>query len=72
MDIVSLGKLIKTLRKEKGITQEELAFKLGVTTSAVSKWETGKNSPDITMLQMLSDIFDISLEEIYQENEDGI
>lgn len=65
MDIVGLGKLIKTLRKEKNMTQEDLASKLGVTISAISKWETGKNSPDMTMLQKLSEILRVSLEEIY-------
>jgi len=65
MDIANLGKLIKTLRKEKKMTQEDLASKLGVTISAISKWETGKNSPDITMLHRLSEVLEISLEELY-------
>ena len=69
MDIASLGKLIKTLRKEKKMTQEDLASKLGVTISAISKWETGKNSPDISMLHKLSEILNISLEELYSPEE---
>ena len=69
MDIVNLGKLIKTLRKEKEMTQENLASRLGVTISAISKWETGKNSPDIAMLQTLSEVLEISLEELYTPEE---
>ena len=69
MNIASLGKLIKTLRKEKKMTQEDLASKLGVTISAVSKWETGKNSPDISILHELSKILEVSMEELYAAEE---
>lgn len=65
MNNISLGKLIKVLRKKQNMSQEDLASILGVTTSAVSKWETGKNMPDMDMLHKLCVHFNISLDEIY-------
>ena len=53
---------IKKFRKEKGMTQEELAEVLGVTVGAVSKWENGNNTPDIVMLTILADFFDVSID----------
>ena len=53
---------IKRFRKEKGMTQEELAEVLGVTVGAVSKWENGNNTPDIVMLTILADFFDVSID----------
>lgn len=58
------GKFIQQLRKDAGLTQEELAKKLGVTRAAVSKWERGAGYPDITMLIPLSQILHTSIEEI--------
>ena len=54
MDQIKIGKFISELRKEKGMTQEQLAVKLGVTQKSVSRWETGKNMPDLSLLQLLS------------------
>ena len=48
-----IGKLIKEIRKDNNLTQKDLAKKLGVTYQAVSKWETGKNIPDIAILKKL-------------------
>lgn len=53
---------IKSLRKEKGLTQEKLAEILGVSVGAVSKWENGNNTPDILMLASLADVFDVSID----------
>ena len=50
MDIDKISDLIKTKRKERKITQEELADKLGVTEKAISRWETGRGTPDISLL----------------------
>ena len=50
MDVVKFGSFLKELRKEQGLTQEELAEKLGVTNRTVSRWETGTNIPDIDIL----------------------
>ena len=54
------GKTIVQLRKEKGLTQKELADKLNVSDKAVSRWETGEGFPDITMIPKLSAIFNVS------------
>ena len=45
----SMGEIISTLRKEKGMTQKEIADRLGITDKAVSKWETAKGLPDISL-----------------------
>lgn len=64
MNLVKIGKMLQTLRKEKGITQEQLAEKLGVARRTVSRWETGSNMPDLNMLIELSDFYAIDLREI--------
>lgn len=53
------GELIEKYRKEKGLTQEQLAKALGVSNSAISKWEHGSNLPDITLIEPLSEILGI-------------
>jgi transcriptional regulator with XRE-family HTH domain/desulfoferrodoxin (superoxide reductase-like protein) len=58
------GATIKKLREAKGITQNELAEKIGVTSKAVSKWETSKGLPDITLIEPLSKILGISVAEL--------
>ena len=55
---------IKEIRKKEGLTQEELALKLSVTRQAVSNWETGKNLPDIEILINISNVFNISLDQL--------
>ena len=65
MNTIQLGELIKVLRKRHHMTQEDLAEKLDVTVSAVSKWETGKNLPDMDILHRLSTIFSISIDDLY-------
>ena len=50
MDQNKVGNLVKELRKKSGLTQEKFALKYGVTYQAVSKWENGKNIPDIALL----------------------
>ncbi len=64
MDLSKIGKLIKEKRKEKSLTQEELASKLSISDKAVSKWERGLSLPDISLLIPLSEILDISLYEL--------
>lgn len=59
-----VGKNIKKARKAKELTQEELAERLHVTRQAVSNWERGKTEPDIGMLQQLSDVLEVSVEEL--------
>ncbi|EDS71544.1 helix-turn-helix domain-containing protein [Anaerofustis stercorihominis] len=54
-----MGRLISSLRKEKNMTQQELADKLNITDKAVSKWERGLSYPDISLIPKLADILDI-------------
>ena len=65
---MNIQKTIMDLRREKGYTQEKLAELLGVTTAAVSKWETGNSYPDITLLPQLAEIFDVSLDYLFDHN----
>jgi len=64
MDKEKTGQLITELRKEKGLTQKQLAEILNVTDKAVSKWERGLSFPDISMLEPLSSVLDVSIMEI--------
>ena len=61
---MNLGKTILELRKQKHVTQEELAAELGVTAAAVSKWENGYTLPDILMLCALADYFQVTTDEL--------
>ena len=60
-----IGKFIANLRKEKNMTQQELAKKLGVTDRAISKWENGRGLPDYSLLQDLCDTLSISINELF-------
>lgn len=64
MNQKDIGRLIAELRKEKQMTQMELANKLGVTDRAVSKWENGRGLPDLSLLSPLCDELGISLKEL--------
>lgn len=64
LDQKKIGSFLKELRKEKGITQEQLAEELGVTGRTVSRWETGNNMPDISLLVDISDYYQVSIPEI--------
>ena len=64
MNAALTGKRIRALREKKGITQKELADLLGVTDAAVSKWEHGKNFPDITVLERLSEVLGCKVSEL--------
>ena len=64
MDSYITGAAIKSLREAKGLTQAELALRIGVTDKAVSKWETGKGLPDISLLQQLATALDTSVIEL--------
>ena len=66
MEQEKIGKLIKDLRTSNNLTQAELADKLGVTYQAVSKWENGKNIPDIAILKEISNMFNIDISEIIE------
>ena len=64
MDQIKMGKFIAALRKEKGLTQEKLGEKLGVTNKTVSRWENGNYMPDVEMLLLLSEEFGVSINEL--------
>ncbi len=62
----TLGMMISSLRKDKGMTQLELAEKMGVTDKAVSKWERDLSFPDINSIPKLAEIFEISVDQLMQ------
>ena len=64
MDQIKIGKFIAALRKEKGLTQEQLGEKLGVTNKTISRWENGNYMPDVEMLSLLSKEFGVSINEL--------
>ncbi|MBP8031648.1 MAG: helix-turn-helix transcriptional regulator, partial [Acetobacterium sp.] len=64
MKELNIGKTIVTKRREKGLTQEDLAAYIGVSKASVSKWETGQSYPDITLLPQLGAYFNISIDEL--------
>lgn len=64
MDQKKIGAFMKELRREKGITQENLAETLGVTGRTVSRWETGSNMPDLDLLIRIADYYDVEIREI--------
>ncbi len=64
MDLIKTGKFIAELRKEKGLTQEQLGEKVGVTNKTVSRWETGTYLPPADMLVIMSEFFNVSINEL--------
>ena len=64
MNQEAIGNFISACRKEKGLTQAQLAEKLNITNRAVSKWETGKSIPDAAIMLDLCKILDISVNEL--------
>ena len=64
MDQMKIGVFLKELRKEKNLTQEQLAERLHVSGRTVSRWETGKNMPDISTLVDLAELYGVSVTEI--------
>lgn len=69
MDPQKIGKFICSLRKKNGMTQNELASKLMVTSQAVSKWENGRGIPDIEILKQISELFHVDLETLLNGEE---
>ena len=64
MDQIKIGKFIFNCRKEKGLTQEQLAEKLGVTSKSISRWENGNTMPDYSLLKVLCNELDINVNEL--------
>ncbi|APH14873.1 helix-turn-helix family protein [Clostridium sporogenes] len=64
MEKLLIGEVIYRLRKEKAITQEQLANFVGVSTAAVSKWESGTSYPDITLLPIIATFFNVTIDRL--------
>ena len=64
MNQEKIGKFIAKIRKEKKLTQEELAEKLNVNSRTVSRWETGSSIPDISMFTELSKVLEVSINDL--------
>lgn len=62
---MKIGSNIRTLRQRKGMTQEQIAAHLGVSYQAVSKWETGANTPDISLLPDLAALFEVTIDALF-------
>lgn len=71
MDQVKIGKFIASLRKEKNMTQEQFAQKMGVSINAVSKWERGISFPDVSLFKKLCSELNISIEELINGEKDN-
>lgn len=67
---MNIGTVIRTYRKEKNMTQEEMANRLGVTAPAVNKWEKGNSYPDITLLAPIARLLNISLDTLLSFQEE--
>ena len=66
---MTFGEIIKKLRTDKGLTQDELAEKIYVTRTAISKWESGRGFPNIESLKAISKFFSVSLDELLSGEE---
>ena len=64
MDAVKIGQFLCALRKERRWTQQEAAARLGVTDKSISKWETARGLPDITVLPALAQLYGVTVDEI--------
>ena len=64
MDQIQIGKFIAACRKAQGLTQAQLAEQLNITDRAVSKWETGRGFPDVSLLEPLGSTLQVSIQEL--------
>ena len=64
MDQIKIGAFLKELRKEKNLSQEQLAEKLNVSSRSISRWENGNTMPDISIIIELADYYDVDIREI--------
>lgn len=71
MDQKKVGSFLRELRKEKQLTQEQLAEWFGVTSRSVSRWETGSNMPDLSILVELADFYDVDIRDIIDGERKG-
>ena len=68
MDSIQFGAFVAQLRKEKGLTQKELADQLHVTDKAVSKWESGETVPDLLNCNTLAELYGVSLDDMLHQD----
>ena len=66
MDQKKTGEFLKELRTKKQMTQEQAAEKFNVSSRTVSRWETGRNMPDISLLTEIADFYDVDVREIIE------
>ena len=66
---MKIGENIRKLRLKSGFTQEQLAVRLGVTFQAVSKWENGANTPDISLLPALASVFGVTIDSLFSDGD---
>ena len=62
---------LRELRQRCGLTQGQVAEKLSLSVQAVSKWETGKNLPDITLLPEIADLYGVTIDELFRESQES-
>lgn len=68
MDCIKVGTLLYRLRKEKGMTQKQIAVMMNISDKTISKWERGLGYPDVSLLGELSKIFEVNIEKILAGN----
>ena len=71
MDMVKVGSFLQELRRQSNVTQEQLAERMGVARRTVSRWETGRNMPDLDILVELADFYEVDLREILNGERKG-
>ena len=71
MNPKKIGEFLKGLRKEKGLTQEQLAEILHVSGRTISRWETGINMPDLSILIQIAEFYDVEIKEILDGKRKG-
>lgn len=71
MDQIKIGEFIAKKRKEKNLTQEQLAQRLGVSNKSISKWECGRCMPDYSVIELLCKELDVSIAQIFNGNDDN-
>lgn len=64
MDTIKVGKFLKELRVQKGLTQEEVAEKLALTSKTISRWETGNGLPDILTINLVAELYGVTVDEL--------
>lgn len=69
---MDFAQTIKNIRKEQNLTQEQFAAKLNVTRQAVSNWENNKNLPDIAMVLLMSEVFQVSLDRLIKGDDNNM